>query len=526
MAHLSRRSFLTGVGLTTLSFLGARSSLTADTRKQLDENGDMPNVVLIYADDLGYGDIGCYGATKVKTPNIDRLAREGRMFSDAHSASAVCTPSRYALLTGEYPFRQEKEGTWGPLSHKSGLIIDTNELTLGQLFKDGGYSTACIGKWHLGFGKTPCDWNKPLRPGPLELGFDYYFGVPKVNSGPPYVYVENDRIVGWDSDDPIIEKGKPPSPTPEFPEKRKNFFAGARKAHEIYDDEKTGTLLTEKAIGWIKENRDTPFFLYFATTNIHHPFTPHPRFKGTSACGRYGDFIHELDWMVGELLRTLNELQLTKNTLLIFTSDNGGMFNDGGKDAWKAGHCMNAHLLGFKFGAWEGGHRIPFIARWPRHVKPGSRSSQLLCNVDLLATMAALLGHKLELDDAVDSFNMLEALLSDAEIPIRDHVVLAPRLKSNLALRKGKWIYISGQGDGGFANDRGGPRAVALSKRKNSDIAPNGEIRKDAPKQQLYDLYADVSQKTNVIREHPEIAEQLKELLSTCQKESRTAPRP
>jgi arylsulfatase A-like enzyme len=202
------------------------------------------------------------------------------------------------------------------------------------LFKDGGYSTACIGKWHLGFGKTSCDWNKPLRPGPLELGFDYYFGVPKVNSGPPYVYVENDRIVGWDSDDPIIEKGKPPSPTPEFPEKKRNIFGGARRAHELYDDEKTGTLLTEKAVDWIQKNRKNPFFLYFPTTNIHHPFTPVPRFKGTSQCGRYGDFIHELDWMVGEILKTLDDLELTEKTLIIFTSDNGGMFNDGGKDAW------------------------------------------------------------------------------------------------------------------------------------------------------------------------------------------------
>ncbi|MDP7131834.1 MAG: sulfatase-like hydrolase/transferase, partial [Planctomycetota bacterium] len=190
----------------------------------------LPNVVFIFADDLGYGDLSCYGATKVRTPHIDRLAAEGRKFTDAHSASAVCTPSRYALLTGEYPHRR---GIWGPCSHRAPLLIDTNKLTLARLFKNKGYATSCFGKWHLGFGKGPTDWNKPLRPGPLELGFDHYFGIPKVNSGFPYVYVEDDRIVGWDPADPIAFGKKPYSPTPTFPveagRKSPNRFGGARK---------------------------------------------------------------------------------------------------------------------------------------------------------------------------------------------------------------------------------------------------------------------------------------------------------
>ena len=291
-----------------------------------------PNVVLIFADDLGYGDVGCYGATKVQTPNIDRLAREGRRFSDAHSASAVCTPSRYALLTGEYPIRaMGGKGVWGPLSTTSGLIIDSETQTIGKVFKNKGYATACLGKWHLGFKQGENDWQVPLRPGPQDVGFDYYFGIPLVNSGSPYVYVEDDTLVGYDPADPLVYGGKPVSPTPTFPEeasrKSPNRFGGALKAHQIYDDEKTGTLLTEKAVKWITENKDKPFFLYFPTPNIHHPFTPAPRFKGTSQCGLYGDFIHELDWMVGEILKCLDDNGLSDNTLVIFTSDNGGMLN-------------------------------------------------------------------------------------------------------------------------------------------------------------------------------------------------------
>ncbi|WP_449284320.1 sulfatase-like hydrolase/transferase [Maioricimonas rarisocia] len=497
---------------------------SADDRQQAFAAEGTPNVVLIFVDDLGYGDVGCYGATKVKTPNIDRLAKEGRRFTDAHSASAVCTPSRYAMLTGEYPFRQGSNGVWGPQSNSVGFIIDPDKLTLGDVFKTAGYQTACIGKWHLGFGGTPCDWNGPLRPGPLEVGFDYYFGIPLVNSGPPYVYVENDRIVGWDPSDPIVENRRSPSPTPQFPEKSPNKYAGAVAAHKLYDDEKNGTLLTERAVEWIKANHEQPFFLYFSTPNIHHPFTPAPRFHGTSEAGRYGDFIHELDWMVGELLKTLDELKLADDTVVLFTSDNGGMFNDGGKEAWKAGHHINGDLLGFKFGAWEGGHRVPFIVRWPGRVAAGTTSDQLICNVDLLATFAGLFDQPLQPTDAVDSFDIRDAITGEADEPIRESLVLAPRREKNLALRAGRWMYISSQGDGGFGNDRGGPRAVALSGRPNSDITPNGRIRKDAPKAQLYDLEADPAQTTNVLREHPEQAQKMRERLQEIRRSSATRP--
>ena len=513
------------------------TSLMAVTGRAFARAGEVaPNIVLIYADDLGYGDVGCYGATKVSTPHIDRLAREGRMFTDAHSPSAVCTPSRYGLLTGRYGWRKD---WWGPLPPQTPLIIDTKRLTLPRLLKQRGYATACIGKWHLGFGKTKTNWNKPLNPGPLEIGFDYYYGVPLVNSGPPFVYVENHSVVGLDPDDPFILRAKrgdprPPSPVQKIPAKAAlDRWAGAKRAHLLYRDEKVGTTLTGKALTWmktqVKEKKNQPFFMYFPTTNIHHPFTPHPRFKGTSQCGRYGDFVHELDWIVGEVLKTLDELKVADNTLVIFTSDNGGMLNHGGQDAWKAGHRLNGDLLGFKFGVWEGGHRIPFIARWPGRIPAGTTSDHLFGNIDMLATLAALVDHPLQGHDAPDSFNILPALLGDPPEPVRDHLILAPHDGTHLALRKGKWVYIPGRGCGGFKGKRigdhtlGGPAAHALTHQVNSDIA-NAKLKKDAPPAQLYDLERDRSQTKNLVREHPEVVQRLKKLLKQYRDQGRSVP--
>lgn len=325
-----------------------------------------PNVVLIFADDLGYGDLGCYGATKVQTPNIDRLAKEGRRFTDAHSVSAVCTPSRYALLTGQYPVRgtgpRGEKGIWGPSPVTARLLVDKEKTTIADVFKNKGYDTAAFGKWHLGFGEEKNTWQEPLRPGPNDLGFDYYFGMPVVNSAPPYVYVENDRVVGSDPNDPLVHLGRnakgvtPITPIPkEAANRSPNQFGGAKKGHELFNDYEVGTTLAKKAVNWIDERDGKPFFLYMATTNIHHPFTPARRFQGTSQCGLYGDFIHELDWIVGELRACLEKNNVLDNTLIIFTSDNGGMFNFGGQAAFKAGHRQNGDLLGFKFGVWEGG---------------------------------------------------------------------------------------------------------------------------------------------------------------------------
>jgi arylsulfatase A-like enzyme len=264
-----------------------------------------------------------------------------------------------------------------------------------------------------------------------------------------------------------------------------------------------------------------------ATTGIHHPFTPHPQFKGTSGCGRYGDFIHELDWIMGEVMKELEKQGVAENTLVVFTSDNGGMLNQGGQDAWVAGHTLNGMLLGFKFDAWEGGHRIPFIARWSGKIPAGSKSNQLICNVDLIATLAVLTGGVLQEGQGRDSVNILPALVGDPGKPVREQVLLAGMKPSHLALRKGNWLYIGAQGGGGFSNAKrgehafGGPAAITFSKRPNSDIA-NGRIKKDAPPAQLYNLESDLGQTTNLYREHPEIVEEMKALLANY---SRNAPK-
>ena len=478
-----------------------------------------PNVVLIFADDLGYGDLGCYGATKINTPNIDKLAAEGRRFTDAHSASAVCTPSRYALLTGEYPHRI---GISAPVFDKTGLIIDPEQTTMADVLKDAGYRTACIGKWHLGFGDKRPDWNGELKPGPLELGFDYYYGVPVVNSHPPFVYVENHRVVGLVEDDPIVY-GKP-AKTKTYPEKMGvGKMGGGDAAHALYDDAMVGTHLTKKAVSWIKQKKDDPFFLYFSTTNIHHPFTPHPRFVGSSECGLYGDYTHELDWMVGEITRTLEEESLAENTLIIFTSDNGGMLNETAQRAWKMGHEQNADLFGFKFDAWEGGHRVPFIVKWPGRVPAGTVSDALICNVDLLATVAEITGVSYPEGQAQDSVNLLPAFTEASPEPVRDELVVAAWKQTHLSLRKGDWMFIPKQLGGGFQSKKvgshtfGGPAGAQFAKRVNSDIA-EGKLKKNAAPGQLYNLKDDPNQTTNLYRKHPDIVKQMAAALAAYTK--------
>lgn len=476
-----------------------------------------PNIVLIFADDVGYGDLGCYGATKLKTPRIDSLAAEGRKFTDAHSASAVCSPSRYGLLTGTYPLRKN---FWGPTpTWTQELTIDTQTLTLSSLLKESGYATACIGKWHLGLGDPKPDWNGDLKPGPLELGFGYFFGNPGVNSYPPFVYVENHRVVGHDPADPLVPGKK--SVTKKFPEKGGyDQVGGADVAHRLYDDEQVGTTLRQKSIEWLKQQKaDKPFFLYLATTHIHHPFTPAKQFIGTSGCGLYGDFVHELDSIVGGVLDTLEEMGVAENTLVIFTSDNGGMLNQGGQQAWKDGHRLNGDLQGFKFGAWEGGHRVPFIARWPGKIPAGSSSGHLLNLVDLLATTAAITGRELKEGEGIDSINQLESLTGDPAEPPRETMVIVPNSPKHLGLRKGKWVYIPAQGAGGFQGKKPGEHlfsdaaALPFTAGSHSDYKDGG-ILPDAPPAQLYDLEADPGQKINIFAKHPDVVKELEKELA------------
>lgn len=479
-----------------------------------------PNIVLIYADDLGYGDLSCYGATKVNTPNIDRLAKEGRRFTDAHSPSAVCTPSRYGLLTGIYPHRR---GLKGPAMLREPLIIDTKRTTIATLMKEQGYATTIIGKWHLGFGnKKPTDWNQPLKPGPLEVGFDSFFGVPVVNSHPPFVYVQDHSVVGYDKNDPFVDRKQ--AETQEIFEKMgTKTIGGADKAHELYDDYKVGTTMREKAIEFIQQNKDNPFFLYLPTTNIHHPFTPAKQFIGSSQCGLYGDFIHELDWIVGGVIDTLDKLHLSENTLVIFTSDNGGMLNIGGQEAWAKGHRLNGDLLGFKFGVWEGGHRIPFIAKWPGKIQADTVSDSLICSVDLFATFAKLFNRPLNQNEGLDSVDLTPVLLGSGKEIVRDHLLYDPSKETHKSIRYKNWVYIPARNEGGFTGAKrgghsfGGAAAHTFTKHVNSDIV-DGKIKPNAPMAQLYNLKEDLSQTNNVIEEYPEVAQklakQLKAILS------------
>lgn len=486
-----------------------------------------PNVVLIFADDLGYGDVGCYGATKLKTPNIDKLAAEGKKFTDAHSSAAVCTPSRYGLLTGQYPFRANGgKGIWGPARITSHLLIDTEMLTIADVFKSSGYDTAVFGKWHLGFKEGKNDWQEPLSPGPQDLGFDYYFGMPVVNSAPPYVYVENTSVVGADPEDPLVHigRGEEGTPTPITPipkeaaQRSDNQFSGAVKAHGMFNDFEVGTKLTEKATDWIESREGKPFFMYFATTNVHHPFTPAKQFQGASEAGPYGDFTQELDWIVGEVRKSLEAAGVADNTLIIFTSDNGGMFNHGGRHAAELGHKINGDLLGSKFGIWEGGHRVPFIAWWPGKIEADTVSGEMLSNVDMLATFAAVTGRELSEEEKQDSINMLPVLTGDSEKQLRTEMVITPHKPTHMAVRKGKWMYIPAKSDGGFRGSKpnqhawGGAAVTKLVNTPNSDIV-DGKIKNDAPKAQLYDLEADMNQTKNVFNEFPEVVKEMQELL-------------
>lgn len=489
---------------------------------------EKPNIIIINADDIGYGDLSCYGATKLKTPNIDQLAKEGRKFTDAHAASSVCTPSRYALLTGEYPFR--KKGLSSPIFLKDTLVIGTQKATIASVLKSAGYNTACVGKWHLGFGnKKPVDWNKPLIPGPLELGFDYYFGVPVVNSHPPFVYVENHNVVGLTEEDPFVygETAK----TQRIEEKMHyNDIGGAEKSHALYIDEEVGTHIKNKALDWIKaQKKEKPFFLYLATTNIHHPFTPAPQFRNTSEAGIYGDFVHELDWIVGEVVKTIEEQGLTENTIIIFTSDNGGMLNATGQKAWKKGHKLNGDLLGFKFDAWEGGHRIPFIIKWPGKVPISSNSNQLICNVDILATFAEIVGVKLGDSNGKDSYNILPYFITNNKKQIRDELIISPFHQSHIALRKGKWLYINAPLNGGFNGSKlgdhafGGVAVFSFTGQVNSDIL-DGKLKLNAPPAQLYNLEEDPNQCINLYKQKSEVVTNMKQTLKELLVSTRTVP--
>lgn len=481
-----------------------------------------PNIVLIYADDIGYGDLSCYGATGVKTPNVDKLAEQGLMFTRAYASSATCTPSRYSLLTGRYAWR--KEGT-GILAGDAGLIIDTDRLTLPAMLKNAGYTTGVVGKWHLGLGdgNSEVNWNSKIAPGPLEIGFDHAFIMPATGDRVPCVYMKDRHVVNLDPNDPITVSydepipGQPTGKTHREQLKmdwshdhnativngisRIGYMSGGKSA--LWKDEEMADTFVENAVSFIEQNKNGPFALYFCTHDIHVPRVPHPRFVGKTDMGPRGDAIVQFDWSVGRIMETLERLNLAENTLVVLTSDNGPVLNDGYKDGAvkRVGkHKPAGPLRGGKYSIYDAGTREPFIVRWPGHVKTGV-SDALISQVDLFASFAALTDQKLSAQDAPDGLNMLEALLGKNETG-REHLI-EHNISGALGLVKGPWKYIEPHKGPKVAWETG----IELGNR---------------PQPQLYNLEKDIAEKHNLAEEYPQRVEEMAALLEKLKKAGRT----
>jgi len=470
--HHTRRSFFKSAA--TIPFL---FSVRCGKAKP-----DLPNIIVILADDMGYGDLRCLNPkSKIPTPNMDRLADEGIRFTDAHSGSAVCTPTRYGLLTGRYCWRTElKQGVlWG----YSPLLIDTKRLTLASMLKSRGYRTAAVGKWHLGLGnEEKTDYSKSLSPGPNDLGFDMFFGIPASLDMIPYLYVENDHAVE--------------QPTETVKEVRQGglFWRGGPIAPNFKFEEVLPTL-TQKAVTFIKdcaEQNQQPFFLYFPLTAPHTPWVPVDDFRGKSQAGLYGDFVAQVDWTIGQVLNKLDEYNIVDNTLIILTSDNG---SDERYIGEQYNHEANYIYRGQKSDAWDGGHRVPFLVRWPEMVETNSQSKQLVCLTDIMATVADILDEPLPPDAGEDSISFLPVLKKGATGSSLRHSVVHHSVNGTFAIRDGEWKLIYCKGSGGWS----------LSEEKASQEAP----------WQLYNMMDDIRERKNLYHQKPETVSRLDALLQS-----------
>lgn len=485
---------------------------------------DAPNILLILADDVGYGDLGAYGATRVQTPNLDRLAGEGIRFTSAYATASTCTPSRYSLLTGEYAFRNRQAVI---LPGNAPLIIDPAKPTLASLLKGRGYATGLVGKWHLGLGEAdrPLDWNGDIAPGPRELGFDYSFHMAATGDRVPTVFIENGRIVNLDPEDPVaVSYGEPIGDDPAGltqPEllrvqadeqhaetivdgtSRIGWMTGGRAARWV-DEELPDTFL-QKAVAFIEAPREGPFFLYYAVHENHVPRLPHPRFRGSSGLGVRGDAIVQMDWGIGVLLETLDRLGLTEDTLVVFSSDNGPVLFDGYYDGaieLNGDHRPSGPWRGGKYSAWEGGTRMPFIVSWPGTIQPGI-SDALISQVDLLASFAALTGARVPEGRAQDSRDLIDVLTGRSSAG-RD--LLVEQGVGMRALRQGDWKYLPP----GQVTGRAG-----IGRFVRDAIAEPGA---------LYYLPEDPAERTDLAARYPAKAEQMRSLLEQVLGEELSSP--
>jgi len=464
-----------------------------------------PNIVVILADDLGFGDLGCYGATQIKTPNIDRLAASGLRFNNGYCTSATSTPSRFALLTGQYPWRNDKARV---LPGDAPLLIDPAKTTMPGMLQKAGYTTGIVGKWHLGLGSGQVDWNRPIAPGPNETGFDYSYIMAATNDRCPTVFIENGTVVGLDPADPIqvsYKQNFPGEPTgKEFPEKirmgltqghagtiingisRIGFMKGGKKAR--WTDEFMVDTFLLKAGNFIEKNRTKPFFLYYALHEPHCPRVPSPRFVGSSGLGLRGDAIVEADWAVGEFLKKLDQLGLTGNTIVIFTSDNGPVLDDGYAD--RAVELNGAHtpwgpMRGGKYSLLEAGTHIPFLVSWPGHIKRGV-SEALVCQIDFAASFADLTGQP---NPGPDSQNILNALLGKS--PNGRSSLVLDNGSGKTLVRENEWVMIPSY------------PGVPLFKDVNIETGLSPEI-------QLYNIKFDPGQRNNQAKQKPELVQKMK----------------
>lgn len=458
-----------------------------------------PNVVIVYMDDLGYGDVGAYGATALKTPNFDRLAKEGIRFTQGYASSATCTPSRYALLTGVYPWRNENAKI---LPGTAPLLIDTQQETLPKLMKRAGYTTGIVGKWHLGLGSGNVDWNQRVSPGPNEVGFDHAYIMAATQDRVPTVYIENGHVVNLDPNDPISVnyqnnfEGEPTGKdNPELLKMkwhhghnnsivngipRIGYMKGGEKAKWV--DEDMADHFLAQAQDYVRKHKDTSFFLYYAFQQPHVPRTPHPRFVGSSGMGPRGDVIVEADYCLGEFLKTLEDEGVLENTILIFTSDNGPVLNDGYYDeaVEKLGdHQPAGPLRGGKYSLYEAGTRVPFIIYWKGKIEPRV-SDAMVCQIDLLASLAELVGTKIQ--GQVDSENLYPVFFGQSDEGRSELVIEAT---TRTAYRQGDWVLIPPY------------KGSAINRSVNIELGNDADF-------QLFNLTEDLSQQKDLSKSHPD----------------------